>query len=134
MSNCQMKYVMKLFRIKNSTFLLIKEYQFKCSKSVTSSHVLYVLTWNLQQIGSRIWQVIKNISGSCSIIILILDVFNSGNMSGDLIYQSLCRVIAHVFSKLLLGHQNRKCRCFYTTAKSIMMEVTSVFGRPLSGV
>jgi len=61
-------------------------------------------------------------------------------MSGDLIYQSLCRLITHVFSKLPLGHQIRKCR-FYTTALGIKnkinndgSDVTSMFGCPLSGV
>jgi hypothetical protein len=61
-------------------------------------------------------------------------------MSGDLIYQSLCRLIAHVFSKVLLGHQIRKC-CFYTTTLDIKnkmnndeSDMTSVVGCLLSGV
>jgi len=45
-------------------------------------------------------------------------------MSGDFIYQSLCPLIAHVFSKLLLDHQIRKCR-FYTTKLGIKNKITS---------
>jgi hypothetical protein len=54
----------------------------------------------------------------------MLNFSTSGNMSGDLIYRSLCRLIAHVFSKLLLGHQIRKCH-FYTTALGIKNKISS---------
>ena len=39
-------------------------------------------------------------------------------------YQSFCRLIAYVFSKLLLGHQIRK-RCFYTTERGIKNKINN---------